>query len=106
MEHLVLKEVNFNHLNNGDKYIIKRKGTIHFIGKFINYTNNIANFDKAYSIHGTIKINVQDLCIYYERNSYKYYRVILQKNKIQEEMELRVVNLLLQRIIGDTSFKY
>ena len=108
MENLVLKEVDFGNLKHGNKYIMKRMGTIHFIGNFTNYNNNIAHFDKAYSFIGTKKINVQELCLYYEKHkySYKYYRVILQKNKIQEAMELRATNMVLQRIINDTSFKY
>jgi hypothetical protein len=114
MEHLVLKEVGFNNLKKGTKYIIKRCNEIHFIGNFNYYITNYensANFNNAYSINGTTKIFVCTLNFYdkksrYEILNHKYYKVIYKKEKIQQAMELRAVNIILRSIIGDASFVY
>ena len=34
------------------------------------------------------------------------YQLVCSKKKIQEAMELRAINLILQNIIGDKSFTY
>lgn len=114
MEHLVLKEVGFNNLKKGTKYIIKRRNEIHFIGNFNYYIDNYencANFDNAYSINGTLKTFVWKLNFYDKKSrhkilNHKYYKVIYQTEKIQEAMELRAVNQVLRKIIGDASFVY
>jgi hypothetical protein len=113
MDHLVLKEVGFGNLKKGTKYIIKRCNEIQFIGNFNNYNDtneSCASFDHAYSIHGEMKLFVWKINFYDKGSRYKishkYYKVIYQKEKIQQTMELRSINIILQRIIGDASFVY
>jgi hypothetical protein len=59
--------------------------------------NGIISFNPTIT-KGTIKTNKYSVC--------NYYIISSQKEKIQDAMEKRAVNKILQRITGDESFVY
>jgi len=113
MELLLFKEVRFKHLKKGTKYIIKRANeseNIQFIytGKFTDYfpkLENVSMFDEVKEIMGIKKINSHKVNFFNEYHI-TYYSLDGQKEKIQEAMEIRAINQVLRKIIGDESFVY
>jgi len=43
---------------------------------------------------------------FYDEESISYHMLDIQKEKIQNAMELRATNIILRRITNDESFKY
>ncbi len=104
---LVFKETNINELIFGKKYIIIKYTGSCYIGKFTGYTDEYdfaTNFDNAKIICNEHKTDIINMRVYGTRA--EYYCVDFQKGKIQNAMELRAVNLILQRVVGDITFKY
>ena len=109
------KEVNYNDLKLGSKYVI-----IHnhldkvYIGIFNGYCNKytigeISFWSKAY-IGCLNKINKKYLMGDIALNRYTYKRKYLvlesQREEIQNNMENRAINIILRMILGDNNFCY
>ena len=77
--------------------MLKDEYSLIFTGKFIDF--------KGFSIMTrTIYSNYEmNNCLW---NVYTIYEMIEKKTQIQEAMELRAINLILQNIIGDKTFIY
>jgi len=107
MENIVLKEVGFNDLEKGTKYIIKRHNKSCYKGRFSGYTycmGSISHFFDARDIRG-LEMYVWRT-EFYDEKDITYHKIDGQKEKIQNAMELRAVNIILRRLIGDVSFIY
>jgi len=114
---IVYNYVSMDDLMPGKKYLIYYRATTYppYIitkGTFINYTYELRNdsseddyeYDDGFcnvSFYLS-KSNRTLICSEID----KFFEMIPQKHKIQNAMELRAVNQLLQRIIGDDTFTY
>ena len=118
---MLFEQIYENSLVKGIRYKLKDKTKFYartFIGIYngteidqygivllwINIKYHLEILDKPYCYHTcyfeNIKMNIHNM---YERYIYK---LVPLKGKIQETMEQRAINLILQNIIGDTSFTY
>ena len=101
-KNLTFKIVDFNQLIKKKYYILIKceLQTIERTGNFVKYVeHDIAFFTNMYynsSPFYSIYLNKDDT----------FYDIIFQKEKIQNAMELRAINKILQRLIGDETFKY
>ena len=98
-------EVEYNSLIVGEKYgIIHKKSLISYdiIGICISYNKTFSTFDilNKYKKHSS-RYNT----IFYMNSSFRYF-LLNQKQKIQEAMEKRALQKILQEIIGDNAFIY
>ena len=115
---LVFKETKSNGLVKNTKYITMKYvcdlNCVYYTGIFTGYTYEsdiynlfvASNFDNAsFTVVNTnTKTDIRVIKFYDELR--EYYCVDFQKEKIQNDMELRAVNKILQQIIGDNTFKY
>lgn len=116
---LVFKETKSNGLVKNTKYITMKYvcdlNCVYYTGIFTGYTYEshidnylfvASNFDNATVtvVYTNTKTDIRVIKFYDELK--EYYYVDFQKEKIQNAMELRAVNIILQRIIGDNIFKY
>lgn len=119
---LKFKEVRYNNLRLGTKYIITDPSNYIFtnnkvyVGIFNGYGNNyrigeITNWEKTHISYSPFtshnkKYKVGNISF----NKYSYERNYLvldsQKEIIQNNMESRAVNIILRRLIGDNNFCY
>uniref|UniRef100_A0A6C0EV84 Uncharacterized protein n=1 Tax=viral metagenome TaxID=1070528 RepID=A0A6C0EV84_9ZZZZ len=108
-------------LVQGTKYRIEENlygvREIIFIGMFNGYQQHnegkyllwkkifyfIKNGDEEVIIPKYIEETQMDILSPFGR---KYFKLISSKEKIQNEMEIRAINLILQNIIGDKTFSY
>ncbi len=107
MEHILFKEVGFNDLMKGTKYVIKRYNKAYYIGKFLGYSFCIGEISQFYDVidisgHETYVWKIE----FYDETSRTYHKIDSQKEKIQNAMELRATNIILRRITNDESFTY
>lgn len=110
-------EVNYNDLIIGTKYIIldqfKKSDKIH-VGIFNGYYNKYTTGEISYWIKTHISYltnyNKKYLLGNIELNKYtfkrKYMMLDSQKEKIQNNMESRALNIILRLLIGDNNFCY
>jgi len=94
------QQVDENELIHGKKYKI--------VHHFNEYT---ATFEKCVLSNPvlyefTSKEKVYFHYVFSGYNPYKYYVPIFQRDRIQNIMERRTVNLILQRITGDPTFTW
>uniref|UniRef100_A0A6C0EU19 Uncharacterized protein n=1 Tax=viral metagenome TaxID=1070528 RepID=A0A6C0EU19_9ZZZZ len=90
-------------LEEGKQYLIRtcvRKRYITKVGTFIGLSkySYYGYFDVRMPVSGFLRFS-------FNETSY-FYDFVSQKYKIQNAMELRAVNKILRRIIGDESFTY
>lgn len=121
MNCLKFKEVSYNELKLGTKYIITDQSRYVFksnkvyVGIFNGYSNKytvseITNWGKAHITYSQSinnkKYKVGDISF----NRYTYERTYLvldsQREIIQNNMEYRALNIILRRLIGDDNFCY
>jgi len=103
---LQFKQVLYKNLIHNHKYIVQIeegdcKGDL-YIGLF-ERKKKYKTFELTNIISGYINITG------YTTDKVKnltYYRINFKKHKIQEEMESRAVNKILQKITGDDTFNY
>ena len=120
------KRVHINDLRYGNKYFIDylyKNYYIEYIGIFrkniIKNGDNVCEFFNVNAIYDmnfmgdqhfynmkNVPMRYMGETSFYNDLHRNYYVVDFQKDKIQNAMELRAVNLILQRITGDTTFKY
>ncbi len=109
MEPLVFKETKFMELVKGEKYIIKRFNKTYYNGIFTGHAfkfgSNISMFEEVKDVSKPTEIYIWKL-EFYDDSARTFHKMIRQKEQRQNAMELRAVNLLLQRIVGDNAFKY
>jgi len=87
-------------LNHGEKYKI-----IHHLHEYT------ATFKTCFLCNPVLYEFTSNEKVYYHYvftgyNPYKYYVPIFQRDRIQNAMERRAVNLILQRITGDPTFTW
>jgi len=107
---LVFKQTQFDKLEKGTKYIIKRYNNSYYTGIFSGYSfcmrsmSGVSHFCDLRDIHmqGTYVWKID----FYDEESISYHMLDIQKEKIQNAMELRATNIILRRITNDESFKY
>jgi len=107
MDYLVFKEVGFIDLVKQTKYVIKRNNWAYYTGIFSGYSYKsgyISHFYNAKDIRGEERY-IWKIDFYNEPNR-TYHTIDKQKEKIQNAMELRAINIILRRITNDESFKY
>jgi hypothetical protein len=105
---LRFKIVLYKNLKHNQKYIMCSTKRSLYVGIFKrknkHRNTNCKTFELINKIKGPvyehIGVDLKDI-----RNGC-YLRIDFQKDKIQEAMELRAVNIILQRITGDETFKY
>ena len=109
--HLYLCHIDHSELKLGIQYLIiwSHIDVVHtYIGICYykcNYGTTMAIFKPVTHISNTI-VKVRDVMMLVQDEKRKYYKIIKQKQNIQNAMEIRAVNKLLQYIIGDDSFIY
>lgn len=118
---LKFKEVAYNELKLGTKYIITNqqryvfKSDKVYVGIFNGYCNKytvgeITNWEKTHITYSPFinnkKYKLGDISF----NRYTYERTYLildsQRDIIQNNMEYRAINIILRRLIGDNTFCY
>ena len=103
MDNLTFQQVMSIHLKVNKKYLIRyvEGNNIKYLkGYYIRITDNsgFICFCMGPLIFNALR--------YFLSNTSYYYDIILQKQNIQDAMELRAINKILQRLIGDESFTY
>jgi len=115
---LKFKEVNYNNLRLGTKYIITNPTNYVFtnntvyVGIFNGYGNNyrigeITNFVQTnitYTPFSNKKYKVGDISFNKHTQERTYLVLDSQRQLIQNNMESRAINIILRRIIGDNNF--
>jgi hypothetical protein len=96
IDHLTFMPVNGGKLKNGEKYLIFCWAIISS-GIYIGYNGNI-----LWSNYTVIKTGYNQSLNW----NVSFYKLIPTKEKIQQAMELRAINIILQNIIGDKTFNY
>jgi len=98
-------EVQYHCLIVGEKYgIFHKKSPINYdiIGVCISFNNTFSTFD---ILNKFKKHSARYKTIFYMNSSFRYF-LLNQKQKIQEAMEYRALQKILQKIIGDNTFIY
>jgi hypothetical protein len=98
-------EVQYHSLIVGEKYgIIHKKSHISYdiIGICISYNKTFSTFD---ILNKHKKYSSRYKTIFYMNSSFRYF-LLNQKQKIQEAMENRALQKILQQIISDNTFIY
>ena len=119
---LKFKEVHYNDLRLGTKYIITDnskyiiKSNKVYVGIFNGYCNKytlgeITNWGKLHITYSPYtnsnkKYNSYDISFNKYTNDRRYLILDSQKEYIQNNMERRAINIILRRIIGDNNFYY
>jgi hypothetical protein len=102
------KQVNFYQLKPNTKYIITDlNGAFYSTGYFCVYVKggkDVAHF-KDVVCNIPIKRHCGYVTFSYEIGR-KYYTIVSKKKDIQNAMESRAINLIIQNILGDTAFNY
>jgi len=124
MERLIFEKVEFNNLVKDTKYIIKRHNKAYYTGIFrkniIKGGDNVSEFynisalydmhymgeRNCYNANSVTGMRYMGEISFYNDIHRTYYELDHQKEKIQEAMESRAVNKILQKITGDDTFKY
>jgi esterase/lipase len=82
---------------------------VYYTGTFVNYSSDrgdiAVNFDNAKIIYKEEEKFIRKIR-FYEESCRTYHCVDFQKEKIQDAMEHRAVNKILQKITGDDTFNY
>jgi len=102
MDHLLFKVSRLDELIQGKKYLTMKYSGTYYIGIFTGYTMNGANFNAK--VIGKYITTIRHIRFYDETR--EYYYVDFQKEKIQNDMEMRAVNSMLRIITGDNTFIY
>lgn len=96
-KNLTFQRVSFFKLELNKKYLIR----------FLD--DDTINYLKGYFVK---QVNPQCVCFMnssiirdFDTNAW-FYDIVIQKEKIQGDMELRAINKILRRLIGDENFKY
>jgi hypothetical protein len=102
---LRFKIVLYKNLIHNQKYVRRISKESFCVGIFKRNTKhrnkNCKSFIMIKNIIGTVYLD-----LHYVIPKICYFRICLKKHKIQEDMEIRAVNMILQKITGDVTFKY
>jgi len=112
INNLNFKPVHWTSLEIGKKYVMKT-GTKIF-GPWYQYIGTLEKNADGYLTFSCVVLTYlktndtkyKDTVIIHVLQPYTYYILEPKKNKIQDEMELRAVNRVLQNIVGDIEFCY
>jgi len=97
---LIKKKIFAYQLQPNVKYFIEYNGINNSIIYTGIYKNSYECMDSSnFSIMGRLYLFYNDYCM-------SYYTIDSQKENIQNAMELRAVNIILRRIIGDETFNF
>lgn len=106
---LQFKKIAYKKLVHEHKYIMQMTKDTLYVGFFENkekYRNRkCKSFIITKRITGYVYVEIE-IDIYTDMERLSYYEICLKKHKIQDAMELRAVNKILQKIIGDDTFVY
>ena len=101
-------QVNFYHLQRNKRYIVTElHGIFHYVGTFDHYEKG--SIDKVIFKNVTCINPVERQCGYITFSyqiGRRFYTIVSKKKEIQEAMESRSLNLILQNIIGDKMFQW
>jgi hypothetical protein len=97
---LIKKKIFAYQLQPNVKYFIEYNGINNSIIYTGTYKNSYEGLDSSnFNIMGRLYLFYNDYCM-------TYYTVDYQKEKIQDAMELRAINIILRRITGDETFNF
>ena len=103
-----MEQVNFYQLKPKNKYVVTDLyGVFHYIGTFDHYRNST---NDMVIFKNVICINPIERPCGYVNFSYsiarKFYTLVSKKKEIQQTMETRALNKIIQTIIGDDLFEW
>jgi hypothetical protein len=107
MEKLLFEEICFLNLVPNTRYFIayyKNNKQSHRSAKFLYYTGSIAVFTEEHGYHHLVRIpwtNSNTIRISFHPCR-KYYAVVSQRQKIQENMEQRALLFILKNLIDES----
>jgi len=112
INNLNFKPVHWTSLEIGKKYVIKKGSKI--FGPWYQYVGTLEkNVDDYLTFSSVVLTDLKtnytqhkDSVMIHSLQPYTYYILDPQKYKIQDEMELRAVNRVLQNVVGDIEFCY
>jgi hypothetical protein len=103
-----IEQVNFYQLKKNYKYIVTDLyGVFHYVGTFDHYrhsANDMVIFKNVVCINP-----IERPCGYVNFSysiSRKFYTLVSKKKEIQQSMETRALNKIIQNIIGDELFEW
>jgi hypothetical protein len=100
---MVLKFNHVDFVNLKSKKYLFIKNSDHYSGKFVELTKTYAHFIDVIPINKSLYRNVTEMYIK-PIDFFVFYELKSQKQKIQEAMENRALQQILQKIIGDNHF--
>ena len=102
----MFKEINFFTLIYGEEYFISgaELDIIYYRGIFEGYAYNCAKFHSIRVVY-PVKYFYGERAFHYNHKRY-YYEFVSVKPQIQEAMEARAINKILQKITGDENFNW
>lgn len=100
----MFEEINFYSMEIGKEYFISgiELDIIYYRGIFDGYSYNCATFHSIQVIYPSY-VDYGERAFHYYTKRY-YYKFVSNKKKIQQAMESRALNKLLQHIVGDDNF--
>lgn len=103
----MFEEINFYDLKIGNEYFITGEeiDIIYYKGIFEGHAFNCAEFHSIQLVYPYFIDNYCDRAFHLYPKRY-YYKFVSKKKEIQQNMETRAINKVLQRIIGDDCFKW
>ena len=112
INNLNFKPVHFSMLQIGEKYVMKTGSKI--FGPWYQYIGTLEkNADGYLTFSCVVLTNLKtndtqqkDIVIVHVLQPFTYYTLESKKYKIQNEMELRAVNRILQQVTGEDTFDY
>jgi hypothetical protein len=103
----MFEEIKFSNLKIGKEYFITGEeiDIIYYRGYFEGYLYNIAKFHSLLLVYPKTYYYA-DYKTFHSYPKRYYYEFVSKKKEIQEAMESRALNLILQNIIGDKCFEW
>jgi hypothetical protein len=102
----MFEEINFYNLQIGKEYFITGSeiDIIYYRGIFEGHAFTCAEFHSIQLVYPYF-MDYGDRAFHLYPKRY-YYQFVSMKKKIQQNMETRAINKVLQRVIGDENFKW
>ena len=105
-----IEQIHFYHLKKGKKYIISYVNGSLYEGIFIKHNYNTiydsAIFENVYSFKRSYTGDkIEDIDFIYDIGLL-FYTIVSKKKQIQDAMEERALNKIIQKITGDETFKW
>jgi hypothetical protein len=103
----MFEEINFYDLQIGKEYFITGEeiDIIYYKGIFEGHAFTCAEFHSIQLVYPYYIDNYGDRAFHLYPKRY-YYKFVSMKKQIQQNMETRAINKVLQRLIGDDNFQW